>query len=65
MIIFNYEGNKTSCVPQMRRCWIDYNKPALCNLLSNIDWEFMDDDVQGYWNSFENALNGVVDHLTP
>ena len=65
MIIFNYEGNKTSGPSQMRRCWIKYSKPALCNLLSNIDWNFVDDDVQGYWNSFENTLIDVVDHLIP
>ncbi len=34
-------------------------------MLSNIDWNIEDDSVQGYWNSFENKLIGVVDAIVP
>jgi hypothetical protein len=34
-------------------------------MLNNIKWDINDDCVQGYWNSFENKLIGVVDEIVP
>jgi hypothetical protein len=34
-------------------------------LLAELDWNIMDDSVQGYWNTFENKIIGVVDKLVP
>ena len=34
-------------------------------MLSDINWDIDDDCVQGYWNSFENKLIGVVVAIVP
>jgi hypothetical protein len=30
-----------------------------------MDWDFQDDNVQDFWNNFENRLVGVVDRVAP
>ena len=48
-----------------RRNWKGYSKEKLCEMLCDINWSIDDDCVQGYWNSFENKLIGVVDKIVP
>ena len=48
-----------------RRNWLKYDKNLLNSMLLEVDWDFQDDTVQGFWNSFENGILGVIDLLVP
>jgi hypothetical protein len=44
---------------------MNYNKSNLCAKLAQVDWNIKLDDVQGFWNSFENKLINVIDEIVP
>ena len=51
--------------PTLKRNWHYYSKNKLLNLLSNTDLNFEADQVQAYWNKFEQTINPIVDKLAP
>ena len=61
LIVLSADGVKAEpCVVQKRE-WRRYSKESLNTELSNIDWNINVDDVQQYWNLFENELIKIVD----
>jgi hypothetical protein len=40
--------DKVPKIPTLKRNWVNYNKEALCRGLRTIDWNILDDSVQGY-----------------
>ena len=48
-----------------QRDWRKYNKESLNEKLKIINWKIEDENVQDYWNNFENKLISVVDLLVP
>ena len=48
-----------------RRNWSSYDRSTLCENLALVDWHCDYDDVQSYWNNFENKLLAVIDNLVP
>ena len=57
------------CKPKIaityRRDWRHYSSVFLCNELSKVNWSFLIDDVQGFWNDFELKLIDVIDKMVP
>ena len=47
----------------IQRDWIVYSKTKLCEKLAGCDRSIEDDNVQYFWNSFENKLINVVDDI--
>ena len=46
-----------------RRNWLNYTKESLVIKLSNQNWKIVNDNVQGYWNSFVSKLVAIIDEL--
>ena len=65
LISFVYSCANTNKNTTYKRCWRGYTKELLCQSLNNTNWEIYNDDVQGYWNEFENRLINVVDSIVP
>ena len=65
MLIFNIIGHTAKQIPTIRRSWMNYTKANLCAKLAQVDWNINIDDVQGFWNSFENKLINVIDEIVP
>jgi endonuclease/exonuclease/phosphatase family metal-dependent hydrolase len=64
-LVFHYNIERVPNKPTYRRNWKHYNNVCLLLMLAEINWDITDDMVQGFWNSFENKLIGVVDSLIP
>ena len=47
------------------RDWRKYSSDVLNAKLSGVNWNIDIDNVQEYWNVFENKLIKVVDELVP
>ena len=47
------------------RDWRSYSKDILNAKLSSTEWNIDIDDVQNYWNAFENRLINIVDEIVP
>ena len=52
-------------VESTRRDWRGYSENKLCEILGNINWNIGIENVQEYWNVFENMIINVVDKLAP
>jgi hypothetical protein len=48
-----------------KRNWKKYDSKALNEKLSSEDWLFEEDQVQDYWNIFEDKLITIMDELIP
>jgi hypothetical protein len=48
-----------------RRNWSSYDRSTLCENLALVDWRCDYDDVQSYWNNFENKILEFIDNLVP
>ena len=57
--------NKISIQPVKMRDWRRYSKDLLNLELAKIDWNIGVDDVQQYWNIFEDRLIKIIDSLVP
>ena len=66
-LMVNFNLNLKSLPPTeiTKRNWTHYSKTALCNELSAVDWDLGINDVQQYWNVFENLLVNIVDKVAP
>ena len=65
LISFQYSRANTTTNKYQKRSWKGYSKESLCQSLADTDWNIENDDVQGYWNEFENRLINVVDNILP
>ena len=65
ILCFNYHEEKPILKPLYKRNWQRYNKDKLIVMLTNKNWTFESDSVQGYWNEIENQLAGIIDTLAP
>ena len=65
ILCFNYHEEKPILKPLYKRNWQHYNKDKLIVMLTNKNWTFESDSVQGYWNEIENQLAGIIDTLAP
>ena len=52
-----------NCPP--RRCWMDYSKSGLTDLLCQESIVTQDCNVQSMWNALENVIINAVDSLAP
>ena len=52
--------NKISIQPVKMRDWRRYSKDLLNLELAKIDWNIGVDDVQQYWNIFEDRLIKII-----
>ena len=59
----NASYNETSLV--LRRDWRNYSQNLLHTKLAAIDWRIEIDNVQQYWNVFENLLINIIDEIVP
>ena len=65
LIMFEIVFMPEKITPTLKRNWHHYSKNKLLNLLSNTDLNFEADQVQAYWNKFEQTINPIVDKLAP
>ena len=65
IVTFDIIMNKNPPITSIQRDWRQYSKNKLCDMLSILDWNINVDDVQEYWNIFENMLIDVIDNLAP
>ena len=63
LVMFTISSSKTEPDIQLRRDWRNYNKEKLCHALAQLDWEFISDSVQPYWDALENQLVAIIDEL--
>ena len=49
----------------MCRDWRNYSVNLLNEKLSSVDWNIDIEDVQDFWNVFENKLIKIVDEIVP
>ena len=66
-VLVEFKVAHKSCESEIVTCrdWRNYSKELLYEMLRNIDWEVDIDNVQEFWNVFENKLIKVVDKLVP
>ena len=65
LVSFSIDGTKEDPVVTKRRDWRRYSKEWLNDELKKVDWNINIDDVQQYWNAFENELIKIVDRIVP
>ena len=65
VVTFDLKGNPSKPDPVNKRSWLNYSKDSLNLKLSQVDWHIKADDVQAFWNIFENKLINVVDDVVP
>ena len=65
IITFTTLGICQPPTPIRKRDWKLYSKESLIDKLTVINWQIEADDVQSYWNIFENKLLKAVDELVP
>ena len=65
IITANINESKAEPKVNERRCWKNYTKEKLENLLSEINFETDIDDVQEMYNVMEHKLLTVIDNLIP
>ena len=65
LVFINYDKLKSNNNTTYRRNWKKYEKGMLNTMLSEVNWDIQDDTVQGFWNTFENNILGVIDRLIP
>ena len=49
----------------MCRDWRKYSSDLLNVKLASVDWDFGIENVQDFWNVFENKLIKIIDELVP
>ena len=59
------KNHKTKNETVKSRDWHNYSKEALNEKLSSVDWNINIDNVQEFWNVFENNLIRVVGEIVP
>jgi len=64
-VSFDINLTKNPPITSIRRDWRKYSKDNLLLSLSVLDWGIDIDNVQEYWNVFENLLINVVDVVAP
>ena len=65
LVYIEYDKLKSNNNTTYRRNWKKYEKGMLNTMLSEVNWDIQDDTVQGFWNTFENNILGVIDRLIP
>ena len=65
LVEFVVNSSKIKNVPIVFRDWCNYSKELLNDKLSSVDWNINIDDVQEFWNRFENMLIKIVDEIVP
>ena len=65
LVEFNFVYHKTKNETVKSRDWRNYSKEALNEKLRSVDWNINIDNVQEFWNVFENNLIRVVDEIVP
>ena len=65
MISFEIIHNQAPTINIYRRNWQNYTKESLQQKLLIQNWDIENEDVQGFWNSFESILVTVIDELAP
>ena len=65
LVEFNVVYHKTKNETVKRRDWRNYSKEVLNEKLSSMDWNINIDNVQEFWNVFENNLIRVVGEIVP
>ena len=51
--------------PTIKRCWKNYDSRILNDELKICKFDLGIEDVQGFWNAFENEIIRVVDKVIP
>ena len=65
LVEFVIIAEKVKNVPSMCRDWSNYSVNLLNEKLSSVDWNIDIEDVQDFWNVFENKLIKIVDEIVP
>ena len=65
LVEFNAVYHKTKNETVKSRDWRNFSKEVLNEKLSSMDWNINIDNMQEFWNVFENNLIGVVDEIVP
>jgi hypothetical protein len=65
LVSFEIKLSKNPPINCIKRDWRKYSKENLSSALSMLDWNINIENVQEYWNVFENMLIDVVDEIVP
>jgi hypothetical protein len=65
MVILTVMGEHRQVKQILKRDWRKYSPNLLCEPLSKEDWNIGMNDVQEYWNCFENKLINIVNQIVP
>ena len=65
LVSFAVDLEKEPPVESTRRDWRKYSATKLCERLGNMNWLIGIENVQEYWNVFENMLINVIDTIAP
>ncbi len=65
LMTFDINRTKNPPITSIRQDWRKYSKDNLLLSLSVLDWSINIENVQEYWNVFENLLKNVVDAVAP
>ena len=65
LVSFAINFTKNPPITCTKRDWRKYSKENLLSALSVLDWNIQIENVQDFWNVFENMLINVVDAIVP
>ena len=63
LITFEIDERKKENDVTIRRDWRNYTKEKLNQMLDIKDWNFKSDNVQAYWDEFENQLINIQNYV--
>ena len=65
LVKFVINAKKQQIKPLMKRNWHFYTKEKLLEALAPVNFHFETDQVQSFWDKFENSLLPIIDNLVP